>query len=172
MQSNNFSSPIVKKPWGWETVIFTSPDVMISFLFMKANASTSLHCHPNKRTGYVVLAGEVEVEFLAGNKRYVKGDRVNFRPSLFHRTKALGEDAFILELESPPDKLDLVRLEDPSGRKDSRYETSLASVNDKDSILIKSLVDIFHGVNESHLLDFKVSAKFQVTTPKKNTCGV
>ena len=47
------------------------------------------------------------------------------RRGLFHSTKAVSDGGiFMLEIETPNDKNDLVRLSDEYGRADSGYETS------------------------------------------------
>lgn len=123
-QTENFNF-FIKKPWGWEYSLLATGEVSITYLNINSHKSTSLHCHPNKRTGYVVLQGEVEIEFLSSRKRLGEGQCVNFREGLFHKTTAGSNGATVLELESPPNKLDLVRLEDEAGRKDSTYEEDL-----------------------------------------------
>lgn len=124
-------SGFIKKPWGWEYILIESKSVLVSYLSIDPMKSTSLHCHPTKITGYIVLDGSVEVEFLSGFKDFIAGDSVNFRPGLFHRTTAGLNGAIVLEIESPADKMDLVRLEDFSGRSDSQYETELCALNDE-----------------------------------------
>jgi mannose-6-phosphate isomerase-like protein (cupin superfamily) len=129
----------ILKPWGWEIEIWNSSRLGIKYLNISAGKSTSLHCHPNKRTGYVVLKGEVEVEFLAGTKRYKAGDRVNFRPSLFHRSTAIINEAILFELESPPNKEDLVRLEDTNHRSGSEYEKVNAKITVSSELILQSI---------------------------------
>ena len=34
----------------------------ITFLNIKYNHKTSLHCHPNKKTGFIILDGRAEVQ--------------------------------------------------------------------------------------------------------------
>lgn len=128
---SKISETFVKKPWGWEFTLLESKDVLVSYLNIDPNKSTSLHCHPTKITGYIVLEGEVEVEFLSGFKIFQHGDSVNFRPGLFHRTTAGIDGALILEIETPANKRDLIRLEDSSGRSDSKYETDLCNFSNE-----------------------------------------
>ena len=54
----------VRKPWGFEYPLIETDEVGLWFLNLDPGASTSLHCHPKKKTGLVVLSGEVEVDFL------------------------------------------------------------------------------------------------------------
>lgn len=113
----------VRKPWGFEYPLFESDSVGLWTLFLEAGQATSLHCHPRKKTGLVVLAGEVEVFFLNESLKLKDGGRVMIRPGLFHGSKAISSNgAVMLEIENPRDKNDLVRFEDNYGRHDLPYE--------------------------------------------------
>ena len=114
---------VVKKPWGHEYLIYENDDLGIWFLHIEKDQSTSMHCHPKKNTGLVVLDGSAEVSFLK-NKIPLKGvDKVMIFSRRFHSTKALSTGgAYILEVEAPKDKHDLVRLYDNYGRSDKPYE--------------------------------------------------
>ena len=113
---------IVNKPWGYEYLIFESNQVALWLLHIKKNQSTSLHCHPTKTTGFLVLRGRVELSFIADSKKLIAPDKQMIRRGLFHKTKALTDDVFILEIETPNDKEDLVRLNDQYGRSSLGYE--------------------------------------------------
>jgi hypothetical protein len=116
------SKNIVKKPWGYEYLAYENENVGLWFLNIKKNQSTSMHCHPTKTTGLVILDGIAEVSFLS-DKRILQGlDKVMIRRGLFHQTKALSEEALVLEIETPKDKDDLVRLSDMYGRESKPYE--------------------------------------------------
>jgi hypothetical protein len=113
---------IVKKPWGYEYLAYENNEVGLWFLNIKKNQSTSMHCHPTKTTGLVLLDGIAEVSFLS-DKRILQGlDKVMIRRGLFHQTKALSEEVLLLEIETPKDKDDLVRLSDKYGRESKPYE--------------------------------------------------
>lgn len=114
---------VVRKPWGYEYPLFESEDVGLWVLKLLPNQSTSLHCHPKKKTGLVVLSGRVKVDFLNDSTLLSASGRVVIRPGLFHRSTALSDGpAFLLEIESPRDKADLVRFEDRYGREAEPYE--------------------------------------------------
>ena len=87
-------------------------------LKIKKNHKTSLHCHPKKKTGFIVLDGKVEVELGFYEKVKLKApSKLMIRPGLFHSTKALSKNnATILEVETPINKNDLVRFKDNYGR--------------------------------------------------------
>lgn len=120
---SNYNKNIVKKPWGYEYLAYENENVGLWFLHIAQNQSTSMHCHPKKTTGLVVLDGEVEVSFLADKRQLTSLDKVMIRRGLFHSTKAISEQgALIFEIETPVDKQDLVRLNDQYGRVSKPYE--------------------------------------------------
>jgi len=119
----DYEDVIVKKPWGHEYLCYRNEMLAIWFLHIKKDQRTSLHCHPNKHTGFVVLQGVAELSFLRGTMRLKGLEKVHIFRSRFHSTRALSDDgAFILEIETPEDKHDLVRLEDAYGRQGKSYE--------------------------------------------------
>lgn len=122
---SNYDSNIVKKPWGYEYLAYENENVGLWFLHILKDQSTSMHCHPKKTTGLVVLDGGAEISFLADKRRLQSLDKVMIRRGLFHSTKALSENgALIFEIETPVDKQDLVRLNDQYGRASKPYEDS------------------------------------------------
>lgn len=119
MSHNN---SIVKKPWGYEYLVYENDNVGLWFLNINKDQSTSMHCHPTKTTGLVILDGIAEISFL-GDKRIIQGlDKAMIRRGLFHQTKALSDSILLLEIETPKDKHDLVRLSDKYGRQSKPYE--------------------------------------------------
>ena len=114
---------VVLKPWGYEYLCYRNELLAIWLLHIKRGQRTSLHCHPNKHTGFVVLDGVVIVRFLRGEHRLAGLDKLHIFRARFHSTEALSESgAYILEIETPEDKHDLVRLEDAYGRSGLAYE--------------------------------------------------
>ena len=61
---SNYNINIVKKPWGYEYLAYENKHIALWFLYIKHTHSTSLHCHPNKTTGLILLDGKAEVSFL------------------------------------------------------------------------------------------------------------
>jgi mannose-6-phosphate isomerase-like protein (cupin superfamily) len=120
---SNYSNNIVKKPWGYEYLAYQNKDVALWFLYIKPEHATSLHCHPNKTTGLILLDGEARVSFLNNDTILNPTNKVMIRKGLFHSTKALNkEGAFVFEIETPVDKQDLVRFKDSYGREGKPYE--------------------------------------------------
>jgi mannose-6-phosphate isomerase-like protein (cupin superfamily) len=120
---SNYNKNIVKKPWGYEYLAYQNENVGLWFLYIKPNQSTSMHCHPKKTTGLVLLDGEAEISFLADKRKLTGLDKVMIRRGLFHSTNAISNNgAYIFEIETPVDKHDLVRLNDRYGRTSKPYE--------------------------------------------------
>ena len=116
---------IVKKPWGFEYLAYENDDCALWFLYIKHNHRTSMHCHPNKTTGLVVLDGAAKVSFLSDDYDLQKMNKIMIRKGLFHSTCATDErGAWVFEIETPVDKNDLVRLRDSYGREGKPYEDS------------------------------------------------
>ena len=114
------------KPWGQEYNILEIKKNCITYLKLKG-FSTSLHCHPIKKTGFLILKGVAEVQ-IGIYKKILKISTLMsilvLRPGLFHRIKANNKsDLFALEIENPYIKNDLVRMKDNYGRRLKGYES-------------------------------------------------
>ena len=121
----SYDKTIVKKPWGYEYLVYQNDKVGLWFLHIAKNQQTSMHCHPNKTTGLILLDGEAELSFLGDSYKLKPVSKTMIRKGLFHSTKALSEKgAFVFEIETPVEKHDLVRLEDKYGREGKPYEDS------------------------------------------------
>lgn len=126
-QANTFDyrNVVVNKPWGYEYLWFQNENVAIWFLYIKKDNGTSLHCHAKKRTSLIVLEGEVQCTTLDDKYRLKTLEGIVLEPCVFHSSKALSEEgAFIMEIETPPMKGDLVRMNDAYGRQGTGYETT------------------------------------------------
>ena len=150
---------LTEKPWGTEYLLCRSASSALWCLLMHQDAATSFHCHPIKRTGYVVLKGEVMVEFLSSTRKLCSGEFINFRPGLFHKTTALRNQTVVLEIESPDCKQDLVRLEDSAGRISSRIETPLSKLNRNQLFMIDDFRAVFDGAPSVPICDLGVSLR-------------
>jgi hypothetical protein len=105
--------------------MYENDRVALWFLYIKNGERTSMHCHPNKTTGLVLLDGKAEVSFLSNKNRLNPLNKIMIRKGLFHSTQAIDEKgAFVLEIETPVDKQDLVRFQDSYGREGKPYEDS------------------------------------------------
>lgn len=119
----DFKKVVVNKPWGYEYMLYENDSVSLWALHINPDQSTSLHCHSRKTTGLVTLSGRIEVNFLENNQILEPMQKVMIRETLFHSEKCISEKpAVIIELETPVDKDDLIRLSDSYGRENKRYE--------------------------------------------------
>jgi hypothetical protein len=120
---SDYARVIVNKPWGYEYLMYATDAIGVWCLNIDHGQRTSLHCHPLKKTGLVLLSGAAEVSFLNDATRLVAPARLMLRAGLFHSTKATSpEGAIVLEVETPRHKRNLVRLEDAYGREAAGYE--------------------------------------------------
>ena len=119
----DYKNVIIKKPWGHEYLIYQNKDVAIWMLHMKKGFRTSTHCHPNKKTSLTVLGGEVMTRTLDAEFNIYAGQGLIIEKGVFHSTEALNPDwSVVMEVETPTNKQDLVRLHDAYGRRGKRYE--------------------------------------------------
>lgn len=120
---SHYDSKIVKKPWGYEYLAYENDEVGLWCLYIAKDQQTSMHCHPNKSTGLILLDGEVDVSFFNDVFKLRAGNKLMIRKGLFHSTKSLADSgSTVFEIEAPKQKHDLVRLEDKYGRKAKPYE--------------------------------------------------
>lgn len=128
----------VIKPWGSEYKIYSNLVSSTKLLRINSNKSTSLHCHPIKKTGFVLIKGVIEVDLgFYNTKKLSPISRLMIRPGLFHCTKNLNKDtATVLEIETPINKDDLVRFKDNYGRENQPYENknSMVELNENDPL--------------------------------------
>lgn len=135
----DFRTVLVNKPWGYEYLIYESDEVAVWLLKILHGRSTSLHCHPLKTTGLVILSGEAELGFISDSKKIYAPDKQMIRRGLFHSTRATSKNGVVLlEIETPKDKFDLVRLVDDFGREAIGYESqSHFTVRPEDALWIE-----------------------------------
>src|SRR3990167_6829590 len=133
MQS--YKDVIVIKPWGYEYVFYENEFVAVWCLHINKGEATSLHCHPNKKTGLILLDGEAELSFLNDTYHMKPLSRHVIRPGLFHSTKAV-TDCILLELETPPKKEDIVRFSDKYGRKFKPIESKVTPMGKYDEPML------------------------------------
>ncbi|MCB9030187.1 MAG: hypothetical protein H6619_03985 [Deltaproteobacteria bacterium] len=122
-QPQNYADKVVVKPWGFEFLAYENDEVAVWFLHIDKGHSTSMHCHPLKKTALTVLRGQALCNTFY-NRNYLYGvDGVVIENGVFHSTQALSEGGIdLIEVETPPNKTDLVRLKDQYGRSGAGYE--------------------------------------------------
>lgn len=135
---------IVKKPWGYEYLAFQNEHVAIWMLHIARTRRTSMHCHPRKKTGLALLSGHATFQHAAGAIELNPLDGVIIERGTFHLTEASSSlpiapasenGIWVLEIESPPLKTDLVRMNDLYGRTGAAYEGADQTVIGPESCL-------------------------------------
>ena len=110
-----YDNRVVIKPWGYEYVVYrNSNNLSVTLLKINYNKKTSLHCHPQKKSGFILLSGKAK--FQLGLR--AKNSEIHASPSkrmmargLFLSIKSISKEGLsALEFETPVDKNDLVRL--------------------------------------------------------------
>ena len=129
MKKNSFfyDDKVVYKPWGHEHIIYKNrKDLSVTLLKINYNKKTSLHCHPNKKTGFMVIAGRALIQlglWKTTAKHYSAPSKLMIRTGLFHSIKSVSKNGlYALEFETPFNKKDLVRFKDDYGRQSKPYE--------------------------------------------------
>lgn len=119
----DYHNVVVTKPWGYEYLIYENGTVGIWYLFIHHGGRTSLHCHPRKKTGLILLSGEAVVYFLTDSRTVKPLNKLMIKEGVFHATEAKSPGGIVvLETETPCDKSNLVRLDDEYGREEKPYE--------------------------------------------------
>lgn len=134
---------VVRKPWGYEYVAYRNANKLaLTFLKINFGKQTSFHCHPIKKTGFILLQGKAEIKLgfdSLSPKIYEAPEKIMIRPGLFHYIKSVSKQGITaLEFESPVMKNDLVRYHDKYGRQSKPYESSNYFIDNKDVIEFKT----------------------------------
>ena len=122
-----YDNRLVKKPWGYEYVVYRNKNnLSVTLLKINHNQSTSLHCHPQKKSGFILLNGRALFQLGLWKKRsetHSSPSKRMIARGLFHSIKSLSKNGLVaLEFETPVNKNDLVRFKDSYGRRHKSYE--------------------------------------------------
>src|SRR3989338_7767819 len=122
--SFDYSKVVVKKPWGYEYLMNQNAHMAVWILYIKKGNRTSMHCHPKKKTSLVVLSGEAICSTLGERMKRTTSEGLLMDKGVFHSTESVSDSGtFVMEIETPNHKRDLVRLEDKYGRVGKGYES-------------------------------------------------
>jgi len=126
-KSSFYDNKIVFKPWGYEYVVYRNANhLSVTLLSIDYNKSTSLHCHPSKKSGFILLEGKAQFQLGLRKKNtelHVSPSKRMMARGLFHSIKSVSKSGLIaLEFETPVNKNDLVRFKDSYGRENKAYE--------------------------------------------------
>jgi acetolactate synthase I/II/III large subunit len=140
----DYSKVIVNKPWGYEYLVFENEFVAIWMLHIVRKRKTSMHSHPQKRTSLILLSGNATCSHLEGSEKLNPMEGIIIDEGVFHLTEASSElpiepqsenGIWVMEIESPPNKADLVRMKDEYGRSGKAYEGTENMVFDPSNCL-------------------------------------
>ena len=176
-KSSFYDNKVVSKPWGYEYTIYRYLNKLsVTFLKIKKNHRTSLHCHPKKKTGFIVLDGKAKIQlglWKDTSEYYSAPSKLMIRTGLFHSIEGVSKNGVIaLEFETPMDKHDLVRFKDDYGRRKKPYEGKNYSKKlDQNFIQFKKPLfgkDQFYQIGKSKIF-IEVHKNFKKIINKKDS---
>lgn len=128
---------VINKPWGFEYLSYQNDAIALWVLHINNGCMTSLHCHPSKSTGLILLRGSITINFIDKSIENIQAPFFTSIPrGCFHQTHALSDDVVVLEVENPVDKNDLVRLNDMYGRENNKYEYNNINISNIEKVEI------------------------------------
>ena len=139
-KSSFYDNKVVLKPWGYEYTIYRHLNKLsVTFLKINKNHRTSLHCHPKKKTGFIVIDGKAQIQlglWKDTTEYHSAPSKLMIRTGLFHSIKGVSKNGVsALEFETPMYKKDLVRFKDDYGRRSKPYEGKNFSKNLTDNFI-------------------------------------
>jgi len=123
---------IVKKGWGYEYCAYETDSVAIWILHIARGHSTSFHCHPNKRTRLIPLTEGLMFTDESGTRLLNPLEIADIPKGVYHQSHAINpfsliptseNGVWLIEIEEPNDKGDIIRKEDSYGRAGKPIET-------------------------------------------------
>jgi mannose-6-phosphate isomerase-like protein (cupin superfamily) len=153
--SKDIYKTIINKPWGNEYCIYRNNNLSIWLLKIDPSKKTSLHCHPTKKTGLILLGGLASISLIERTFNLDGFKKLIFRNGMFHQTHNISnEPIYLIEIETPDNKFDLIRIEDDYGRKHTKFEGE----NNWDEISENPFV-----ISDTNVSSFK-EFSFEITT--------
>lgn len=115
-ESGGYEGVRVVKPWGHEIERYRDDSCSLTWLHLHTRQQTSLHAHQQKTALMFIVGGLAKLHTLNGQYELSEGDMVVIEKGAFHRIESLDKPLVLYEIETPPNKLDLFRLQDAYGR--------------------------------------------------------
>jgi len=148
----NFKNLMVSKPWGEEYLLFENADAAIWILKISPDNCTSFHAHPNKTTSLIILDGQARCKTYTNSYNLNVLNAVIIAKKAFHQTSNVAtKDLYLMEIESPVDKFDLIRACDNYGREGQTYESRE---------YCRLVPDSYMGIGEKYIGDTYISINF------------
>ncbi len=122
--TDSYLDDVIPKPWGYEYRAYVDDYFDFWALHIESPHSTSMHVHPRKVTYLLCLSGQGVTSGLAKSVDVGVGTMLRIAPGAFHTTRSTGgEPLELIEVETPRNKFDLLRLEDGYSRVGAPYES-------------------------------------------------
>jgi mannose-6-phosphate isomerase-like protein (cupin superfamily) len=105
---------LIRKPWGSEFRMYEDALTDVWCLHIGLQHRTSLHCHPHKLTAQLCMEGNGTLTTYSGVQYALEpGVVLRVQPGAYHRIAASSTTGLrLIEVETPKNKLDLLRIED------------------------------------------------------------
>lgn len=160
----DYSKFVIKKPWGYEHLIFQNKNISIWILCLKSKKHTSLHAHKLKQTYLIPITNKIKLNTFEKLFNLKKKNPLLIHKKVFHQSFNPGlKSEFMMEIELPNLKNDIIRFHDYYGRKDNNFY-----IENKNNIqnINKKFINKFTKSKTLHFYKEKILfIKFQ-----KNSC--
>jgi mannose-6-phosphate isomerase-like protein (cupin superfamily) len=104
---------LIGKPWGSEFRVYEDDLAEIWCLHIRPEQRTSLHCHRHKVAAMLCLEGKGTLSTCSGVQyALAPGVVLQIESGAYHRSAAASTGLTLIEVETPKDKFDLLRIED------------------------------------------------------------
>lgn len=104
---------LIRKPWGSEFRLYEDDLAEVWSLRIRPEHRTSLHCHPHKVAAVLCLEGKGTLSTRSGVQYALEpGVVLQIEPGAYHRSAAGSTGLTLIEVETPKDRFDLLRIED------------------------------------------------------------
>jgi mannose-6-phosphate isomerase-like protein (cupin superfamily) len=114
---------LIPKPWGSEFRVYEDALTEAWWLHISAEHRTSLHCHPHKHTALLCLEGKGTLSTCTGLQYGLEpGVVLQIEPGAYHRSASSDKALTLVEIETPKDKFDLLRIDDDYREVTEPYE--------------------------------------------------
>ncbi|MBN0043417.1 hypothetical protein JS756_04740 [Streptomyces actuosus] len=128
LDDDDHLNEIIPKPWGLEYRIYVDDFIDVWNLRIDEGESTSMHVHPRKLTYLLCLAGQGVTSTLTGDVPVGAGSLLRIGGGAFHASRSIGPGPlWLVEVEAPRNKFDLIRLRDNYDRQGTAYEQDHAA---------------------------------------------